>query len=191
MCTCVNQCTNAQAEQLAVAILSPAHMSPSTKNSLAVCIVDAHVHVYTHTETSRWDALAGTEVGRVEIRPPRSVDETNTKCCETGYTACQQIHEGVYWKSLSCSLWHSAESLDSPPLDHLLSNKSLQWFSRCGRGPWRFPGCFQGTTGQKYFHNNVKACFSFLVISWVYGGDFQRLHRMWWPHHYGIRAPVL
>ena len=60
--------------------------------------------------------MAGTEVGRVEIRPPRSVEERNTKCCQTGYSACQQIHEGAYWKSLSCSLWHSAESLESPPL---------------------------------------------------------------------------
>ena len=44
--------------------------------------------------------------------------------------------------------------LSTPP--HFFCNQLLQWLSKCGRGPWRSPRCFQGATGPKYFHNNIK-----------------------------------
>lgn len=164
---------NAQPEQLATAIFSPAHMSPECQEANVAgsmhrrCLC-ASPHTQTRMLQPQGEKLWQVQglVG-VQIRPPRSAHERNAKCCQTGYSAYQLVHEGFCWKSVCCSLWHAAESPESPPLP-TYSPISYSCGPQSMVGGLGDPhSSFEGPQDQKYFQKILKHAFhshSFLSV---------------------------
>lgn len=112
--------------------------------SLAVCTVDAHVHVPTHKHThSQSEMLWQVQsfVG-VEITPPPSAEKRNGKYCQTGYSACQENMTASAGRLPPEALGTQLRALNLHPCPQALESVATA-IANVWWGLWRSPQCSQ------------------------------------------------
>lgn len=117
-------------------------------------------HTQTHTLQSQSERLwqVWSLVGRVWNPATKISRWENTTCCQTGYRACQWARKGVCWKSV-LQLLTLKGRLNLHPCPPALKSATTVVL-KVVRGLGDPLGAFKGPGGHKYFHDNVKTCFS-------------------------------